>query len=218
MPTLLKAFPDAEAALCAAARQAAQARALIAEVTRADLGAIVEERGLVISRWAALSEPRRRESLKAWLSVQGIGEVRDSMLDRLVSEIGARATPATWALGAGVLTRYRGCLSVALVGAEPSSTLRVAKVASGGIPRALLTGARWLPRQGGEQFQRSAGTPPRSLKKQFQAAGVPAWSRSAPLLVASDGTLLFVPGIGIDARALAAPGTPRVSLEWVTDR
>jgi tRNA(Ile)-lysidine synthase len=89
---------------------------------------------------------------------------------------------------------------------------------SGGLPLALLQGAQWRARAGAERFQRAAGTPPRSLKKQFQAAGVPAWSRDAPLLFAADGTLLFVPGLGTDARALAAPGTPRVSLDWVDGR
>jgi tRNA(Ile)-lysidine synthase len=38
------------------------------------------------------------------------------------------------------------------------------------------------------------------------------------LLVAADGTLLFVPSLGADARALAAPGSPRVSLTWRSDR
>jgi tRNA(Ile)-lysidine synthase len=87
--------------------------------------------------------------------------------------------------------------------------------AAEGLPLALLTDARWQARQGGERFQRASGTPPRSLKKQFQAAAVPAWSRDAPLLFSADGQLLFVPGLGIDARALAQPGQPRVSLAWV---
>jgi hypothetical protein len=29
---------------------------------------------------------------------------------------------------------------------------------------------------------------------------------------------VFVPGLGIDARALALPGTPRVSIEWQRGR
>jgi tRNA(Ile)-lysidine synthase len=87
-----------------------------------------------------------------------------------------------------------------------------------GLPLRLLDQARWQAREGGERFQRAGKTPARSLKKQFQAAGIPAWSRTAPMLVAQDGMLLFVPGLGTDARALAATGEPRVSLEWVPSR
>ena len=79
--------------------------------------------------------------------------------------------------------------------------------------RALAQAARTraAPRAGGgEQFQAGAGRPPRSLKKQYQAAGVPAWQRGGPLLY-SDGQLLFVPGLGIDARAR---GCRRASRSW----
>jgi len=72
--------------------------------------------------------------------------------------------------------------------------------------------------RGGERFQRAPGTPPRSLKKQFQAAGVPAWQRDAPLLFSADGRLLFVPGLGLDARAVAAPGEAQVALSWARQR
>ena len=61
-----------------------------------------------------------------------------------------------------------------------------------------------------------AGRPPRSLKKQFQALGVPAWQRGGPLVFAG-AQLLYVPGLGIDARALAAQGTPQWSMEWLPD-
>jgi tRNA(Ile)-lysidine synthase len=46
---------------------------------------------------------------------------------------------------------------------------------------------------------------------------VPAWQRDTPLLYAG-AQLVFVPGLGIDARALALPGTPRVSIEWQRGR
>jgi len=94
----------------------------------------------------------------------------------------------------------------------------VRRAIDGGVPMACLRDARWQARAGAERFQRAAGTPPRSLKKQFQSAGLSAWSRDAPLLVSADGSLVFVPGLGMDARALAAPGSPRVSLEWVSGR
>jgi tRNA(Ile)-lysidine synthase len=52
------------------------------------------------------------------------------------------------------------------------------------------------------------------LKKQFQQAGIDAWTRSGPLLWLGN-QLLFVPGLGLDAQAMALPGSPRVDLDWL---
>ncbi len=68
-------------------------------------------------------------------------------------------------------------------------------------------------RSGGEHFQAGIGRPPRSLKKQYQAQGVPAWERDGPLLY-SGGQLVYVPGLGLDARVIGLPGQPLVSLRW----
>ncbi|MCU7370107.1 hypothetical protein PEC18_04305 [Paucibacter sp. O1-1] len=51
------------------------------------------------------------------------------------------------------------------------------------------------------------------MKKAFQSAALPAWQRGAPLLYAGS-QLLFVPGLGLDARCLARPGEPQLSLDW----
>ena len=65
------------------------------------------------------------------------------------------------------------------------------------------------------------GRPPRCLRKQFQAAGVPAWARDVPLFWAGE-QLVFVPGLGIDARAGSAlvadtgPGATRNRLQTAT--
>jgi tRNA(Ile)-lysidine synthase len=71
-------------------------------------------------------------------------------------------------------------------------------------------------RRGGERFQRTPGSPPRSLKKQYQATGVAAWLRDGPLVFAND-ELLFVPVLGIDARWRAAPGSRMLGLRWVAN-
>jgi len=240
MPALRAAFPDAETALAAAASRAAHGRALIDEFARADLAAAVEGDALHLTRWQALSPPRRRECLRAWLAERLPAGVSEALLDRLTAEL-PHTPPARWPVDGGELRRYRGRLThaapptgtpdalawPAAAGATRTGThpvpgtqaaLCVRASRDGGLPLALLLGAQWHARAGAERFQRAPGTPARSLKKQFQAAGVPAWSRDAPLLVAADGTLLFVPGLGTDARALAAPGTPRVSLAWVDGR
>lgn len=216
MPALRRAFPGAEAALAAAARQAAFARALADEFAADDLPRITTDAALEIGMWSALAPARQRNALRAWLAAQGVA-VSNATLDRLLLEVPAGRAPAQWPLDGGAVRRYRGRLRV-VVDAQGLPTLRLRETAAGGIALRLLQGARWVERQGGEQFQRAANTPPRSLKKQFQTAAVPAWARDAPLLVAADGALLFVPGLGLDARAAAEPGRPRVSLEWVPSR
>jgi tRNA(Ile)-lysidine synthase len=217
MPALQRAFPEVEAALTAAARQAAFASALADEVASDDLARATDEAGLDIAAWSTLAPARRRNALRAWLVGQGVA-MGHAVLDRLLDEVPAARAPAQWPVGGGsVLRRHRGRLHLVEQG-DARPTLHLREVAQGGVPLASLHGARWVDRQGGERFQRAANTPPRSLKKQFQAAGVPAWARDAPLLVAADGALLFVPGLGIDARALSRPGRPRVSVEWVPGR
>jgi tRNA(Ile)-lysidine synthase len=66
-------------------------------------------------------------------------------------------------------------------------------------------------------FQAGPKRPARSLKKQFQQAGVPLWARSAPL-VYLQGRLAYVPGLGFDARwTLVEADAGGLQIEWVPD-
>lgn len=89
----------------------------------------------------------------------------------------------------------------------------VRQVDGTGVAAQRLQCAELRARTGGERFQSHPKGVPRSLKKQFQAAGVPAWQRQAPL-VYGDGQLVFVPGLGLDARACSDGASPRVELAW----
>jgi tRNA(Ile)-lysidine synthase len=82
------------------------------------------------------------------------------------------------------------------------------------VPAAWLDAARLEARAGGERFQCTPGSAVRSLKKQFQAAGVAAWKRDVPLVYAR-GQLVFVPGLGIDARVPQVRGSGGRTLRWV---
>lgn len=239
MPALRQAFVGAESLLTEAAARSAEAQALLTEVAQADLAVIAEGDALRIGPWLALSQARRRNVLRAWLGLYCVRGVPQSLIERLMCELPGSG-PARWPGTGYCLRRYRGCLE-----AHPTSTaavasaalpaavaaaingpgfypvdgqgggLRVALVAQGGVSLAALRHAEWRSRAGGERYQRATGTPARSLKKQFQSAGVPAWQREAPLLFAAEGHLLFVPGLGIDARRQAASGESQVSLSWV---
>jgi tRNA(Ile)-lysidine synthase len=94
----------------------------------------------------------------------------------------------------------------------------VVRVATdGGVPAALLRQVAARDREGGESFRTAPRAMARSLKKQYQAMGVPAWDRTGPLLYTAAGVLFFVPGLGIAADLRAAPGRPQLSLTWVPD-
>ncbi|MFG6448242.1 tRNA lysidine(34) synthetase TilS [Roseateles sp. BYS180W] len=84
------------------------------------------------------------------------------------------------------------------------------------VPLALLSALQLRPRSGGEQFQDGPYAVARRLKKCWQERGVPALARSGPLLWQGQ-MLVFVPGLGLDARACALPGASRVALRWVPE-
>ncbi|WP_428423091.1 tRNA lysidine(34) synthetase TilS [Methylibium sp.] len=234
-PALQAAFAQAESTLADAARWAQQASACVADLAALDLAGCVEGGVLHLAPWQQLAPHRAVQVLRLWLRRAGANGVGAAELDRLMVELG-RAAPARWPLRSGELRRYRGELRFVVTpaplpaGAPRETTLSVRRggryrlvgwggmlvaerVREGGVALAQLRGLTLLPRSGGEQFQGEPGRPARSLKKQYQAAAVPAWARGGPLLY-SDGRLVFVPGLGIDARALAPRGEPQLRLAW----
>ena len=234
-PVLEQAFPDVEPALAAAANWAQQATACLDEVAADDLSVIATATGLSLSGLQALSAARRVNALRAWLRRQTGAAPPASLITRLGDELFGDGL-ASWPLAGGMLRRYRGHLSwqgpgaFAAAARPPESTLsicragtyrlsgwggrlRAVRVKEGGVPLAWLAQIELRQRSGGERFQAGIGRPPRSLKKQFQAAELPAWQREGPLIY-SGGQLVFVPGLGIDARVIGLQGQPQVTLHW----
>lgn len=236
-PTLLSAFPEAEHQLESAAERAAEAAACLAEQARGDLEQVGAPRGLSVAAWKRLGSARRSQVLRLWLrsALPATAAVPETLVRRLRNELPG-ASSARWPAPGGELRLHQGHLAYAAeVSPAAASTavplrLRAAgphavpgwagrlvlePVEQGGVAAARLARATARPRQGGEQFQRSPRSVPRALKKQFQACGVPAWSRDGPLLFDGD-MLLFVPGLGVDARCQAAPGEAQFALRWET--
>jgi tRNA(Ile)-lysidine synthase len=235
-PALGAAFPDAEAALAQAARQAQHAAALAAEVAALDLPALRQGDQLALAPWALLPPARQRNAMRVWLADTLADAVPQTLLERLCHELPGRRV-AAWPAPGGELRLYRGLLGYRL---DPGAVADVTGVAAldlshpgdvplpawgghfsvipaheGGVPAALLQAPLSAgPRRGGESFQLAPRGAARSLKKQYQAAGVPAWQRDGPLLWLPDGRLLFAPGLGINASLRAAPGAPQRVLRW----
>lgn len=235
-PTLLKAFPDAEACLAQAARHAQEADAVLAELVAQDLPGLLDDGALVVSLWRSLSVHRRRLVLRAWLSAALSAPVPETLVRRLADEL-LPARAARWQVGTQWLHLYRGKLRVQ---ASPGPVVQtqaeaitldlsqagrhalpgwggalvVQPATSAGVAVSNLREVQARQRAGGEQFQLAPRSMPRSLKKQYQSRGVPVSRRAGPLLFTATGETLFVPGLGIDARHHAQPGSPQWSLSW----
>lgn len=237
-PQLAAQFAQADASLAAAAARAQEAAACLLELAEIDLQA-AHGSDLRLDAWRELSPPRRANLLRRWLLQHLPQGVPESLVQRLLRELPGEHA-ARWPAGAGQLRRHDGRLSFASVPPGPVESARPARLSldlshagrhtvhawqgvvemrsadEPGLPLALLRTAELRTRSGGERFQRHAGTPPRCLKKQFQAARIPAWERDGPLLFSGE-QLLYVPGLGVDARAIAPRGTPALVPRWLPD-
>ena len=229
-PALAAAFPDAEAQLQAAASRAQEAIACLAEQAAADRAATLDDDGdLDVARWLVLSPARRAQLLRSWQ--RGAPE---SLVQRLADEL-PRLRQGRWPAPGGELRLYDGRLRHDTAPATPAAPAAetldlsrpgqhalpqwggrfiIERVTAGGVAASRLRQASLRARSGGEDFQLKPGATPRSLKKQFQALRVPAWQRLGPLLF--DGAaLLYVPGLGLDARCIAPERTAQVSVAWL---
>jgi tRNA(Ile)-lysidine synthase len=198
--------------------------------------------GLPVAAWAAFSPARRVNLLRHWLAQQLPEGAPQALVQRLVDDL-PHARAGRWPAGGGrECVLYRGrlrCQRAEAAPAEPAQpqvldlsqpgvhaapgwhgAFVVQAVGEGdaaGLPAALLQAAVLRPRSGGEQFQLQPRGLARALKKQYQARGVPEAERHGPLVWVKD-QLVFVPGLGLDARAQALPAPRRrplrVRLHW----
>ncbi len=232
-PALSAAFEGVDASLASAAEWAQLADAVLHEVAALDLAEVADEGGLQIARWQGLSAARRSNALRAWIRQLHGFPPPATLIARLLDEVPVQRS-ARWPLGASELRLHRGALRCEAVTPAPGTpetrlsirnpetralpgwggSLKVERVRENGVPIAWLAQLELRRRVGGEQFQAGIGRPPRSLKKQFQDAGVPMWERKGPL-VYSGGQLVFVPGLGLDARVIGPPGQTLVALHWL---
>ncbi len=103
-------FPAYREALARSATHLADAAALIDEIAQADLARIVSTEGLDVLALMALSVPRQRAVLRAWLAEAGMRALSTRRLDDLRTQlVDARDDGALRiALPAGQVRRYRG--------------------------------------------------------------------------------------------------------------
>jgi tRNA(Ile)-lysidine synthase len=243
-PALTEAFAHADASLAASARRQQEASACLRELAQIDaLQACTTDGALQVAAWRRLSSARRANLIRAWLAGIGRCAAPESLVQRLLDELPHARAASAWPWSGGSLRLHDGHLRASALDdaacdrrrdrapdplridlsregrvcvPEWSGSFEVRAVDTGGVDALHLGECELRARSGGERFQRTPGSPPRSLKKQFQALGVPAWQRDGPLLYCA-GRLLFVPGLGIDARWLAPDDAAKIALQWLPD-
>jgi len=209
------------------------------ELAAADLVSCTEEAPpgmLRVDRLAALSPVRRSVAVRAWLAQHGVEMPSRARLGQVLAQAlcGRADARMKVRLGAHEVRRHRGLLLLRDAQAERhgEATIHwrgereIAVPAWGGVLHFEETGdegfdAEWLRarslhlrgRGGGERFKPHALRPSKTLKRLFQDANIAEFERTALPLVWRDDRLIFVAGLGADAR-LVDTGGSRVRLLW----
>jgi tRNA(Ile)-lysidine synthase len=171
--------------------------------------------------------------VRAFLEEKGLRAPSEAKLAEMVRQLAAGGSGALIEHDGARLRVYRGELVEAGPPAKPFAPIpwrgerRVALPALGGElvfrrVRGAGIDAKFAKhgdmivrlRSGGERLQPDARRPRRTLKNLFQEAGIPAWQRERlPLLFRGD-TLVWAPGLGVDARYQARKNSAGVLPEW----
>ncbi len=199
--------------------------------------------------WRALPPALRVAVLRAWLTAMGAQPVREAAVSAAAAwALGASSGQMD--LGSGRLLVHRRVLAWQPTAHAAQPALPVARcpvmwldlshpgtvpvpqwgggfdvqhVAQGGVAAHRLVHVALRARSGGEQWRASPAATDRSLKKQYQQLGVPAWERVGPLVMGAQGEVLFVSGLGMNAafwdeRGSQAAGSsgqgPLIRLRW----
>jgi len=220
----------------------AEAAEALQELAEADLASCTEDAPagmLWLDRLSMLPPGRRAVTLRAWLAAQGVQVPSRARLAQVLAQaLGSRADARMKVrIGPHEVRRHRGLLLLRAAQTEyhGEATVRwrgeseIAVPAWGGVLRFEPTreegfDAEWLRaeplqlrgRGGGERFKPHALRPSKTLKRLFQDAGIAEFERAALPLVWREGRLIYVAGLGADARLIEAGGE-RIRLQWHPD-
>ncbi|KUM02958.1 tRNA lysidine(34) synthetase TilS [Chromobacterium subtsugae] len=224
LPRIERGVPHYRRHLARAAALQADAAAILQEVADADLRACRCEAGLSLPALAALSGPRQRQSVLAWIESLGWSAPEPGALLEFLRQAHHAAGSPQLALPAGHLLRFADTLQawpkVQLShGSEVLPDCRGGRALSlpawggelswewreRGLPDAALAGLWLALRRGGEKLPAQVGR--REVKDLLREAGLPPLLRQRwPLLYGADGQLLALPGIAISFVHSTGPG------------
>ncbi|MEW5879352.1 MAG: tRNA lysidine(34) synthetase TilS [Pseudomonadota bacterium] len=220
----------------------ADAADVLRDLASADLAACADgaPSGMLrLDRLAALAPARRALVVREWLAVAGLeapsrarlGEIVDQALNargdaRLLVRIADREVrrhrgllllrPAAAPLRRHVPIRWQGEREIVVP--EWGGVLRFEPTGEQGFDADWLRAAALevRGRGGGERFKPHPTRPSKTLKRLFQEAGVAEFERASLPLVWRGDDLIYVAGLGPDARMIDTGGE-RVRLDWRPD-
>ncbi len=182
------------------------------------------------ARHLSRREIGRQELLREFLRAKGLKAPSEAKLVEMLKQLTAGGTRTAIAHDGATLRVYRGKLSIDSTIRSPFSSMewkgeaRLKIPALGGELRFRKARGKGISpehqplsirlRSGGERLQLDPGRPRRTLKNLFQEAGVPPWQRERLPLLFSGDDLVWVPGLGIDARFQTPAGTQGLVPEW----
>jgi tRNA(Ile)-lysidine synthase len=185
------------------------------------------------ARHFARADADAAAALREFLAARGLRAPSEAKLVEMLKQLTAQGARTRIAHDGAELRVYRGTVRVEKP--RPKGDFqpvawhgerRLALPSLGGelrFRKARGTGidARWVAqgalrvrlRSGGERLQPDARRPRRTLKNLFQEAGVPPWRRERLPMIYCGEELVWVPGLGIDARYQSS----RASAGWVPE-
>lgn len=227
LPSLKAQWPAAIDTIARSARLCAEASQLLDELADVDLAEVSDgdAQRLSIARLRALTEERRRNCLRRWFRVLDLPPPNATQLHHVLQDMLVappdRQPHIHWP--GGEVRRYRDYLFAMrpLPFHDSSQVFSIQPTVSLSIPHIghlclLLAQGQGLSKKtlvnrslhvgfwrGGERFQPVGRTHSQSLKKLFQAAGVPPWERDRLPLLYVDDTLAAVGGFWIGVQFAA---------------
>ncbi len=242
LPELEAARPGFRKAAARSIDLVAEAAAALREVAAQDLANCIEDAPtgmLWLERLGQLTPGRRALALRAWLAAAGLEPPSRARLNEIIRQaLTARGDARLLLrLSGRELRRHRGLLLLRAAdgGLRTGATIQwhgepeVAVPSWGGVLRFVPTDQAgfdrdWLrarplelrARVSGERFKPHPTRPSKTLKRLFQDAGIAEFERAALPLVWRDDRLIYVAGLGADARLIDSDGA-RVRLEWMPD-
>jgi tRNA(Ile)-lysidine synthase len=182
------------------------------------------------ARHFSRKEAGAQELLRKFLQTKGLGAPSEAKLVEMLKQLTSAGTNTLVEHDGARLRVYRGeviqeaDVPGCFIPVEWKGESRLAIPALGGELRfrrargkgiaATTKSFRVRLRTGGERLQPDPRRPRRTLKNLFQEAGVPPWERDRLPLIVCGEDLVWVPGLGVDARYQAAKNAPGVLPEW----
>jgi tRNA(Ile)-lysidine synthase len=182
------------------------------------------------------AEARAERALRQFLARRGMRAPSEAKLAEMLRQLTGRGARTRIRHDGQELRVYRGRLAIAPAAREASGDfvgldwrgeprlpiaplageLRFRRARGAGIAAALVEGRtfRVRLRGGGERLRPDPRRPRRSLKNLFQEAGVPPWRRERLPMLYFGESLVWAPGLGVDAAWQAGARARGIVPEW----